>query len=122
MGEYNNKRVKSVGVQGSELELRVAEMEAVCNRCAESIEALRVALSAWEGDLESFFRLMEYYESGQWLEDKEASEAGELPPDQPCGVLSEDTVYTMYGDMGALATDMLAAVLRWSRWEKTPVR
>lgn len=104
-------------MQDTGLELRVAEMEAAYARCEENARALREALSAWEGDLETFFRLMKYYEGGQWEADKAACEAGELPPGQPCGVLCEDAIYDLYGDMRNLSTDMLAAVLRWNRWE-----
>lgn len=39
-------------------------------------------------------RLLEiYYTSGQWLEDYEADERGELPPDLKRGVLSQDALY-----------------------------
>jgi hypothetical protein len=39
--------------------------------------------------------LTEYYESGQWLADFEADEAGLLPSDLKRGVLSEDGVYNL---------------------------
>ncbi len=39
-------------------------------------------------------RLLEaYYTSGQWLEDYEADERGELPPGLKRGVLSQDALY-----------------------------
>lgn len=41
-------------------------------------------------------RLLEaYYSSGQWLEDYEADERGELPPDLKRGVLSQDALYEL---------------------------
>ena len=39
--------------------------------------------------------LDEYYSSGQWREDYEANESGELPPDMKCGVLSQDALYDL---------------------------
>ena len=36
-----------------------------------------------------------YYTSGQWREDYEADERGELPPDLKRGVLSQDTLYDL---------------------------
>jgi len=36
-----------------------------------------------------------YYTSGQWREDYEADERGELPPDLKCGVLSQDALYDL---------------------------
>ena len=41
-------------------------------------------------------RLLEaYYTSGEWREDYEADERGELPPDLKRGVLSQDALYDL---------------------------
>jgi hypothetical protein len=41
-------------------------------------------------------RLLEaYYTSGEWLEDCEADERGEFPPDLKRGVLSQDALYNL---------------------------
>ena len=42
--------------------------------------------------------LEEYYTSGAWLEDYEADERGELPPDLKRGVLSQDGLYRLLSD------------------------
>ena len=39
--------------------------------------------------------LRDYYTGGQWLEDYEAEERGELPADLKRGVLSEDGVWNL---------------------------
>ena len=39
--------------------------------------------------------LREYYESGQWLQDYEADERGELPRDLKRGVLSQDGLWEL---------------------------
>ena len=36
-----------------------------------------------------------YYASGEWMEDYEADERGELPPDLKRGVLSQDALYEL---------------------------
>ena len=46
-------------------------------------------------DPEKLSQLEEYYSSGQWLEDYEADERGELPPDMKRGVLSQDALYNL---------------------------
>lgn len=46
-------------------------------------------------DEESLRRLEEYYTGGQWKEDYEADERGELPPDWKRGVLSQDGLYDL---------------------------
>ena len=46
-------------------------------------------------DPETLRRLDAYYTSGEWREDFEADERGELPPDLKRGVLSEDALYDL---------------------------
>ncbi len=43
--------------------------------------------------------LTAYYASGEWLEDYEADERGELPPDLKRGVLSQDVLYYLLEGM-----------------------
>ena len=66
---------------------RITEMECRLNR-----------LIAWLADggqdvAEDVRILDEYYRSPLWRSDFETDEAGELPPDLPRGVLSEDALY-----------------------------
>ena len=46
-------------------------------------------------DVEKLRRLEAYYTSGEWREDYEADEQGELPPDLKRGVLSQDALYDL---------------------------
>ena len=39
--------------------------------------------------------LTDYYDNGQWLQDYERDERGELPPDLKRGVLAQDTLYDL---------------------------
>ena len=72
---------------------RITEMEGRLNR-----------IRAWLKDetsesVEDDARTLDaYYRSPLWRSDFEADEAGELPPDLPRGVLSEDAVYTALTD------------------------
>lgn len=52
-------------------------------------------------DEEKLHLLDEYYTSGQWREDYEADENGELPPDLKRGVLSQDALYDLLTDAKA---------------------
>ena len=47
-------------------------------------------------------RLTDYMDSGQWLKDFEADERGELPHNLKRGVLSEDGLYNLIGDVEEL--------------------
>jgi hypothetical protein len=51
-------------------------------------------------DPEKLALLNTYYTSGQWREDYEADERGELPPDLKRGVLSQDALFDMLGEVG----------------------
>ena len=46
-------------------------------------------------DPEKLALLETYYTSGQWRDDYEADERGELPPDLKRGVLSQDGLYDL---------------------------
>lgn len=46
--------------------------------------------------------LMDYYENGQWLQDYEADERGEIPANLKRGVLAEDTLYNLFIDLHEL--------------------
>ena len=48
-----------------------------------------------EPDAEKLHLLEAYYTSGEWQEDYEADERGELPPDLKRGVLSQDALYDL---------------------------
>ncbi len=61
-------------------------------------EELRAAdpAAGISGELQSKCRFLEeYYTSGEWREDYEADEAGQLPPDLKRGVLSQDGVFNL---------------------------
>ena len=67
---------------------RIAEMEARLGRLTAWLKA-----PAADQLREDVRLLDEYCRSGLWLADFEADEAGELPPELPRGVLSEDALY-----------------------------
>jgi hypothetical protein len=46
--------------------------------------------------------LREYFECGEWLEDYQADERGELPSDLKRGVLSEDGLWNLMSDIDSL--------------------
>ena len=74
-------------------------MERSFNRVQKAVAALEhdmERLACLEGDI-AF--LKEYQDSGLWLEDFEADERGELPPDLRRGVLSEDGLYNLFDEI-----------------------
>ena len=69
-------------------------------------------LEKWQSFLPKMKRLEHYYFEGDWREDFEAYENGEVPKDQPCGVLSEDLVFNASVAQQGLALEYLKVVTK----------
>ena len=60
--------------------------------------ALEEAVDEYEDFTSEIDALKEYMASGQWKEDYEADEAGQLPSGLKRGVLSQDALYNLLND------------------------
>lgn len=78
---------------------RIAAMEAAFDRTAAAVKALDEALDAYETVHADIDRLTSYLDSGAWREDYDADESGLVPRDMKRGVLSEDGLYNLLGDI-----------------------
>ncbi len=81
---------------------RITVNETRLERCGEAVSALGQALSQYISVKEDLRKLEAYYGSPDWLTDKEMQESGALPEGLRCGVLSEDAVYDLLMEDGAL--------------------
>ena len=81
---------------------RIAAMEAAFDRTALAVRMMESALDTYETVKVDIDRLTEYLESGAWRADFEADEAGLVPRDLKRGVLSEDGLYNLLGDIVAI--------------------
>ena len=81
---------------------RIAAMEAAFDRTADAVHALDRALDDYETVKVDIDRLTDYLETGAWREDFEADEAGMIPKELKRGVLSEDGLYNLLGDIVSL--------------------
>ena len=81
---------------------RIAAMEAAFDRTAAAAQALAKALDDYETIKVDIDRLTDYLETNAWREDFEADEAGLVPKDLKRGVLSEDGLYNLLGDIVSL--------------------
>lgn len=93
---------------------RIRSMEEAMNELGAAIDALRDALGRYEDAQKLADALDEYY-SGDWREDFEADERGELPSDLKRGVLSEDGLYDLLADNDDAAVTLIETAARVMR-------
>jgi len=77
---------------------RIEQMEQIFDEAIAAANALSELLPRLE-------ELLSYYDSGQWLADYEADEAGLLPADLKRGVLSQDGVYNLLSEYDRLISE-----------------
>ena len=80
-------------MMNQDLLTRVREMEERYDELTRVLAGLDEAISEYKTFKPDLQALREYMESGQWKQDFEADEAGQIPADVKRGVLSEDGLY-----------------------------
>ena len=74
---------------------RIEAMEQCFDKVKQALEQWERAQEEYRASHESIEKLNRYMDSGQWKEDYEADERGELPASLKRGVLSEDALYNL---------------------------
>ncbi len=74
---------------------RIEQMEKYLDDVSKAVKDLSDALTRYEWERDNYYKLLDYYEGGLWMQDFEADEEGKLPDDLKRGVLSEDAVYDL---------------------------
>lgn len=77
---------------------RISLMEDRYDEVTRVLAALEEAIEEYEDFKSEIDALKEYMASGQWKEDYEADEAGQLPSGLKHGVLSQDALYNLLND------------------------
>lgn len=90
----------------SDAELRVFKYNQKFDGVPEVVENAAIALDMLYDRWDDFIDLEEYMSSGQWLEDYEADERGELGPEIPKAVLSQDELYDALTSLDSVLKDM----------------
>ena len=78
---------------------RIKDLEYKFSEVSRVLAAPDMALDEFAGVKSYIDDLREYMESGQWKADFEADERGEIPADLERGVLSEDGLYDLLGEV-----------------------
>lgn len=86
---------------------RIQEMEKLLNESQKVLNDYEKALNDFKSVQEKIDQLEAYYTNKTWRKDYEDKEAGRIPEDLPCGVLSEDGIYDVLTDNRELILEML---------------
>ena len=89
---------------------RIKTMEEHLNKAEAAVKALSDALDLYTEAMESIETIDEYLVSDEWQQDFDDSEAGRLPKDLKCGVLSEDGIWNVVDTSRELNCQMLEIV------------
>ena len=74
---------------------RIRKMERHLVRAASALKRLSSALDKYDEAKEDIAVLSAYYASNDWKQDFTDDEAGRLPKNLKCGVLSEDGIWNL---------------------------
>lgn len=77
---------------------RIQAMEVILNELLEVLPKAESAMEEFEQSLPQYKILLEYYQSSDWIEDREADINKEIPQDMNRGVLSEDGIWNLMTD------------------------
>ena len=91
---------------------QLAEMESILDEANGFLAEAKQFLEKWQAFLPKMKHLEHYYFEGDWREDFEAYENGEVPKDQLCGVLSEDLVFNASVAQQGLAVEYLKIITK----------
>ena len=77
---------------------RISMMEDRYDEVTRVLAGLEEVVGEYEDFKDELEVLKDYMDSGEWKEDYEADEAGQVPSDLKRGVLSEDGLYNLLQD------------------------
>ena len=93
---------------------RISKNEERLDKLLLNIKELEVALENFKTSKKDLDLLNKYYDSKNWIKDKEAYENGSIPRVK-AGVLSEDAVWNLNEDINDLIKDMKSIVKMFYR-------
>ena len=93
---------------------RITKNEERLDKLSSNIKELEVALENFKTSKKDFDLLNKYYDSKNWIKDKDAYENGSIPKVK-AGVLSEDAVWNLNEDINDLIKDMKSIVKMFYR-------
>ena len=89
---------------------RISLMEDRFDKVTRMLGELDEAIDEYEDFKDELEVLKDYMDSGEWKQDYEADEAGQLPSDLKRGVLSQDGLYNLLQDAEQIIAKALKAL------------
>ena len=93
---------------------RISKNEERLDKLLLSVKELEKALENFKASKKDLDLLNKYYDSKNWIKDKDAYENGSIPKVK-AGVLSEDAVWNLNEDINDLIKDMKSIVKMFYR-------
>ena len=93
---------------------RISKNEERLDKLLLSVKELEKALENFKASKKDIDLLNKYYDSKNWIKDKDAYENGSIPKVK-AGVLSEDAVWNLNEDINDLIKDMKSIVKMFYR-------
>jgi chromosome segregation ATPase len=93
--DKERQRADKAEAEAENAKKRIKELEAILDKAIQKMDALEAHMEEYEKFQSEIRKLEAYYGSQQWKDDFALEEAGELPDDLNCGVLSEDGIYNV---------------------------
>lgn len=82
---------------------QIAKMNNILTQAENLMAEMEALQEKWQGLQPDIAELFEYYFNGDWRNDYEAFDNGEIPAGTPCGVLSQDSVYNLVASQQGIA-------------------
>ena len=89
---------------------QIQEMETLLGQSEAFLLEAEQFLEKWQQILPTITKLEHYYFDGDWRQDYQAYEQGEIPEEMPCGVLTEDAIFDASVTQRSLAIGYLKLV------------
>lgn len=90
-------------------------MEKNMEEVKEKLDQAKIAFEQLKASMKQYDQLSAYYSSQDWFDDVQLYQDGKLPADIKAGILSEDGLYDVFGDMYEYALSQLEFVSEYMR-------
>ena len=89
----------------------IRQHEETLDKAEALLTDLKSVAEEWQQLFPAYVKLIDYYQSPQWIEDYESSNKGQFPS-LKCGVLSQDAVYNLISKVREVSILLMKAGIK----------